>query len=100
MLAHQNRKDRRAVKAIAKGKGIDPVTPRSIAETPSLLDDYLTAAELVEQIGVTLDTLKRWNRLAIGPPFTMVGRQRLYHRDSARAWLKSREQISSVAMPA
>jgi hypothetical protein len=71
--------------------------------TPSggkLLDDYLTAQELTEQLGITLVTLKRWNRLGAGPPFLHIGRQRLYHREAARAWLRSREKQSSVEMPA
>jgi hypothetical protein len=58
----------------------------------TILDDYLTAAELAAELNLALITLSRWRMLKVGPPVTKVGKKVLYKRSSAREWLASQEQ--------
>lgn len=46
-----------------------------------------TPKELATQLGVSLDTLKRWRRLKQGPAWVRVGRQVRYAADAIDAWL-------------
>jgi predicted site-specific integrase-resolvase len=62
---------------------------------PRILDDYLTPAELCEQLGIVPKTLSRWHALGEAPPRTMIGRKPYYKRISIEAWLASREQVSA-----
>ena len=57
----------------------------------NLLDDYLTKAQLAEELHRHPRTIDRWARLRAGPPETVIGRQRLYKRSSVEAWLASLE---------
>jgi hypothetical protein len=57
-----------------------------------LLDDYLSRAELAQEIGRTERTLARWAAQGIGPPITWLGRTPYYHAPSVRAWLLSQER--------
>jgi hypothetical protein len=70
-----------------------PKTP----EQAALLDGYLTADELIGQLGISAETLKRWHRLGAGPPMTKVGRCRYYARDSVSAWLRGKEKKFATA---
>ena len=70
-----------------------PETPQPAA----LLDGYLTADELIEQLDISAETLKRWHRLGAGRPMTKVGRYRYYARDSVSAWLRAKEKKFAIA---
>ncbi len=56
-----------------------------------LLDDYLTKAQLAEELHRHPRTIDRWARLRAGPPETVIGRQRLYKRSSVEGWLAGLE---------
>ena len=43
-----------------------------------LLDGWLTRAQLAAELGVSPDTLERWDRRRIGPPCARIGRATLY----------------------
>lgn len=62
-----------------------------------LLDGYLTADELIGQLGISAETLKRWHWLGAEPPMTKVGRCRYYARDSVSAWLRAKEKKFATA---
>lgn len=62
--------------------------PRS---TP-LLDGWLTRAEVATALGVSTDTLARWETQRSGPPSVKVGRKVLYRANGFRDWLTSRER--------
>jgi hypothetical protein len=77
-----------------------------------LLDDYFTEEQLAVEVPVGLTmklvgkpdagnrhvrfekqrTVQRWRRARVGPPVTFLGKTPLYHKHSAREWLRSREQ--------
>jgi Helix-turn-helix domain len=65
-----------------------------------LLDEYLTPAELAEQLNVCLLTLHRWGAEGRGPPRTKIGRKTYYSRSSVIAWLRGREQKTQTAIGA
>lgn len=61
------------------------------ADTPSLLDGWLTRDRVAEEIGVSIDTLQRWQTRRIGPPCVKIGRKVLYRAAAFQEWLISRE---------
>ena len=60
--------------------------------TVEILADYLTQAELAKQVRRSIRTLERWDRLRIGPVTTVIGKQKLYHIDDVRVWLKAQRR--------
>jgi Helix-turn-helix domain len=60
--------------------------------TPTVLQGFITAAELAAQIHRSVRTLARWRALGEGPPVTRIGREILYKKSSVAAWLASLEQ--------
>lgn len=61
-------------------------------ERPGLLDDWMARAELADVLGVTSDTLARWETRRIGPPCVRIGRKVLYRREAVQKWLQDQEQ--------
>jgi len=57
----------------------------------ALLDDWMPRQELAGIIGVSADTLKRWETRRIGPPCIRVGRKVFYRRGAVREWLLEQE---------
>lgn len=57
-----------------------------------LLDGWLTRTNVATEIGVSVDTLARWETRRIGPPCVRIGRKVLYRADAFREWLISRER--------
>lgn len=56
-----------------------------------LLDDWMPRKELAGIIGISADTLKRWETRRIGPPCIRIGRKVLYRRGAVRDWLLEQE---------
>ena len=63
----------------------------------SLLDDYLTPAQLAEELGKSVRTIDRWGVLRIGPPKTVIGKKPYYRREGVRQWLLRQEQEQARA---
>lgn len=59
-----------------------------------LLAGWLTRAEVAEQFGIKVDTLRRWDSKRIGPPFVKLGARVLYRREAVRDWLREQEAKS------
>lgn len=57
----------------------------------SVLADWISREDLAVELGLSLQTLKRWAMRREGPPWMKVGRKVLYNRDSVKEWLRSRE---------
>lgn len=60
--------------------------------TKTVLSDWMTRAELATELGMTAETLCRWDARRVGPAPTRVGRKVFYRRDTVRAWLLAQEQ--------
>lgn len=71
-----------------------PSTPPD--EPPGLLEGWLNRAELSAELGISVDTLGRWETRRVGPPCVRVGRRVLYRTDAVRDWLKSQEERGRV----
>ena len=64
----------------------------SVSRNIPLLEGWLTRAEVAAELGVSTDTLARWETQRSGPPSVKVGRKVLYRADAFRDWLTSRER--------
>jgi hypothetical protein len=62
-------------------------------EVSPLLGGWLTRAQVASDIGISIDTLQRWETRRIGPPCVRIGRKVLYRADAFREWLISRERV-------
>ena len=60
----------------------------------SLLDGWMSRAELAAELGVSVDTLMRWERRRYGPKCVKAGRKALYKRSSVLAWLDAQESAA------
>jgi hypothetical protein len=63
-----------------------------------LLDGWLDRVAVAAELGVSTDTLARWESRRVGPPCARVGRKVLYRAQAFRDWLTERES-SQVATP-
>ena len=57
-----------------------------------LLEDWISRHDLAISLGVSEDTLWRWDRRRTGPQSIKLGRRVYYRRSTVRAWLEAREQ--------
>jgi len=62
-----------------------------------LLADFLDKYELAAQLGVSLATVLRWERLRMAPPSIKMGGQRLYRRTSVERWIDNLEEARREA---
>ena len=69
----------------------DTKPPEHADEQSGLLEGWLNRIELGAELGISVDTLGRWETRRIGPPCVRVGRKVLYRADAVRDWLKSQE---------
>lgn len=59
---------------------------------PGLLEDWLTRAELALELGLSVDTLARWETRRIGPTCVRIGRKVIYRRGAVQDWLREQER--------
>lgn len=56
-----------------------------------VLNGWLTRQQMADQIGVSIDTLARWETQRRGPPCVRIGRKVMYRVDAFRDWLREQE---------
>jgi predicted DNA-binding transcriptional regulator AlpA len=71
---------------------VDDQRTEIAAETTPLLSGWLTRPQVAADVGVSVDTLQRWETRRIGPPSVRIGRKVLYRAEAFREWLVSRER--------
>jgi len=64
-------------------------SPRS--GKPGLLSGWISRLDLAHELGVTVETLHRWEKLRFGPPCVRAGRKIYYRRDAVQDWLMQQE---------
>lgn len=64
-------------------------SPRS--SKPCLLSGWISRLDLALELGVTVETLHRWEKLRFGPPCVRAGRKIYYRRDAVQDWLMEQE---------
>ena len=81
-----------------KGRGFNPRRGSNgdVQPMSAILSEKLTTAELAGQLKRSPETLVRWRRQRIGPPYLRVQGRVLYDRASVEAWLAS-QQVKAVA---
>lgn len=57
-----------------------------------LLDDWISRHELAISLGVSEDTLWRWDANRTGPQSVKLGRKVYYRRSTVRTWIENKEQ--------
>ena len=63
-------------------------------ENAGLLADYLTPAQVAEELGVNPRTLDRWYQLRRGPVRTRIGKRVLYARKDVADWLAANREVN------
>ena len=56
-----------------------------------LLGGWISRLDLALELGVTVDTLRRWEAQRFGPPCVRAGRKVYYRRDAVHDWLQLQE---------
>ena len=59
---------------------------------PGLLEDWISRAGLGQELGLSVDTLARWETRRIGPACVRIGRKVLYRRGAVQEWLRDQER--------
>jgi len=59
---------------------------------PGVLDEWMTRSELATELGLSIDTLARWETRRNGPLCIRIGRVVLYRRTAVQEWLRQQEQ--------
>jgi transcriptional regulator with XRE-family HTH domain len=62
-------------------------------EPLKLLADWISREQLAGELGITADTLARWEARRQGPPCTRIGRKSLYRRIAVQDWIRAQEQV-------
>jgi hypothetical protein len=57
-----------------------------------LLDDYFDIPAFAKELGKTTRTIWRWRAQRIGPAMTWIGGRLYVHKDTAKTWLRKREE--------
>lgn len=56
-----------------------------------LLDDWINRDDLARELGVSVDTLARWETRRVGPACIRIGRKVHYKRSGVQKWLCDQE---------
>lgn len=62
-----------------------------------VLSGWISRLDLALELGVTVETLHRWEKLRFGPPCVRAGRKIYYRRDAVQDWLLQQEAQPSHA---
>ncbi len=76
------------------------MSSHEVSETTSrpsgdLLGGWISRTDLAQQLGVSEDTLRRWDVLRSGPPCIRAGRKVFYRRATVLAWLDDQETTAT-----
>lgn len=63
---------------------------------PVITPDYVSAAQLAKEFGVSKRTLWIWRRKNDSPPVTIIGKAVYYRRQAVSDWLRKREGTSRM----
>jgi predicted DNA-binding transcriptional regulator AlpA len=66
--------------------------PTAAPPATATLHDYISPAQLAEELGISERTVHRWHALRQGPPRVLLGRRPYYKRASVAAWIERQER--------
>ena len=58
----------------------------------TLLVGWISRLDLALKLGLSVDTLRRWDAQRMGPPSVRAGRKVYYRRAAVEEWLEEQEQ--------
>ena len=61
-----------------------------------LLEDWISRRNLAISLGVSEDTLWRWDGKQNGPQSIKLGRKVYYRRSAVRSWLEAKERVRKI----
>ena len=61
-----------------------------------LLEDWISRHDLAISLGISEDTLWRWDAKRTGPHSIKLGRKVYYRRSAVRSWLEARETARKI----
>jgi len=61
-----------------------------------LLEDWISRHDLAISLGVSEDTLWRWDGKQTGPQRIKLGRKVYYRRSAVRSWLEAMERARKI----
>ena len=62
-------------------------------QSGNLLAGWISRQKLAGELGVTVETLGRWQRQRSGPACIKAGRKVFYRRSTVESWLLAKEQL-------
>jgi transposase len=65
--------------------------PESKEKPHKLLIGWISRLNLALELGLSVDTLRRWEAQRTGPPCVRAGRKVYYRRDAVQDWLQQQE---------
>ncbi len=73
--------------------------PAQRAMQRSILAGWVSRGDLARELGLTEDTLRRWEGRRVGPSCVRAGRKVLYRRSAIDAWLEAQELPHPTSRP-
>lgn len=70
---------------------LEPQNITATGTAAGVLEDWISRHELAINLGVSEDTLWRWDAKRSGPQSIKLGRKVYYRRSTVRHWLEARE---------
>ena len=60
----------------------------------TMLVGWISRLDLALELGLSVDTLRRWEAMRTGPPCVRAGRKVYYRRAAVEEWLEEQEQAA------
>ena len=57
----------------------------------TLMVGWISRLDLAQELGLSVETLRRWEAQRMGPPSIRAGRKVYYRRSTVEAWLEDQE---------
>tara|TARA_R110002072_G_scaffold254761_1_gene413609 strand:- start:976 stop:1233 length:258 start_codon:yes stop_codon:yes gene_type:complete len=61
----------------------------------TLLNGWISRVDLAIELGLSVDTLRRWEAQRRGPPCMRAGRKVYYRRAAIEEWMADQEEVGS-----
>ena len=61
----------------------------------TLLNGWISRVDLAIELGLSVDTLRRWEAQRLGPPCMRAGRKVYYRRAAIEEWMADQEEAGS-----
>jgi len=80
------------LRAMQRRTDMERTETASQPQSGNLLAGWISRQKLADELGVTVDTLGRWQRQRSGPACIKAGRKVFYRRSVVETWLQKQEQ--------